>query len=74
MSNLKANRKSSKREDLVKHITSEFIEFDEATYTDILDKLVNENKLIKKKYAEKIGCLGYPAPGPTIRPSVPGPI
>ena len=40
-SNLKTNRKSSNREDLVKHITSEFTEFDEATCNDILDKLVN---------------------------------
>ena len=40
-SNLKANRKSSNREDLVKHITSEFTEFDEATCNDILGKLVN---------------------------------
>ena len=40
-SNLKTNRKSSNREDLVKHITSEFTEFDEATCNDILGKLVN---------------------------------
>ena len=40
-SNLKTNRKSSNREDLVKHITSKFTEFDEATCNDILGKLVN---------------------------------
>ena len=53
MSNLKANRKISNREELVKHITFEFTEIDEATCNDILDKLANENKLIKKKYAKK---------------------
>ena len=61
MPNLKANRKSTNREELVKHITSEFTEFDEATNNNILNKLVIENKLIKKKYAEKI-CLVYPVP------------
>ena len=36
MSNLKANRKSSNREELVKHVTSEFTEFDEASCNNIL--------------------------------------
>ena len=56
MSNLKANRKRSNGEELVKHTTSEFTELDEATCSNILDKLVNENKLIRKKYAEKDKC------------------
>ena len=38
---------------MAKHIISEFTEFDEAASNSILDKLVNENKLIKKKYAQK---------------------
>ena len=56
MSNLKANRKRSNGEELVKHTTSEFTELDEATCSNILDKIVNENKLIRKKYAEKDKC------------------
>ena len=38
---------------MVKHITPELKEFYETTCNDILDELVNENKLIKKKYAKK---------------------
>ena len=50
----KAKSKSSNHEELVKHITSEFTEFDEATCNNITGKLVNENKLIENKYAKKI--------------------
>ena len=41
MSILKANRKSSNCEELVKLITSEFTEFEEANCNGILDKLAN---------------------------------
>ena len=53
MLNQEANRKNSNFEELVKHATSELTEFDEASCNNIMEKLVNENKLIKKKYEEK---------------------
>ena len=39
---------------MVKHITSGFIEFDEATCNNITGKLVNDNKLIENNYAKKV--------------------
>ena len=51
MSKLKADRKSSNREELVKHIISEFT-----------DKLANENKLIKKKFVKRKIRLVYLVP------------
>ena len=51
MSKLKADRKSSNREELVKHITSEFT-----------DNLANENKLIKKKFVKRKIRLVYLVP------------
>lgn len=50
MSNLKASRKSSNREELFKHIASEFTESDKTASND---KLVHENELIKNKYTKK---------------------
>ena len=53
ISNLKANRRRSYCEELVKYVSSELTGFEEATCNNIFDKIVNENKLINKKHAKK---------------------
>ena len=43
----------SNREELTKHITSEFEKNDKATCNNIIKKLIKESKLIEMKYAKK---------------------